>query len=318
MVALYYTGKLFINPAKKSWTHLGLCVIIADMGHRRPEITEERIGQIKMLIADNPDWNRSRLSKELCELWDWKSETGQAKDISCRDMLRALEAAGRIELPPRQTLGRKTGEIRHIQLRIHDTTLLETELRDITPVSIEIAQTKSEIDEFKSYIEQYHYLGYGRSVGECMRYVVRAKSGGVLALLLFGSSAWRCAPRDKFIGWNDEERLANLHLTTNNTRFLIPEWVKAPCLASHVLSLISRRISSDWQDKYGHPIVSLETFVERERFRGTCYQAANWRRVGETTGRGRDSLTNRATLPIKDVYVYPLSRRFRKILTSAV
>jgi hypothetical protein len=133
---------------------------------------------------------------------------------------------------------------------------------------------------------------------------------------MFGSSAWRCAPRDKYIDWTDEERRAKLYLTTNNTRFLILPWVRIPYLASHVLSVISRRISQDWQRKYGHPLHLLETFVERDRFAGTCYKAANWTRVGETTGRGRDSVSARATLPIKDVYVRPLTADFRKKLAG--
>ena len=134
--------------------------------------------------------------------------------------------------------------------------------------------------------------------------------------MMFGSAAWRCASRDKYIGWSDVERKANLHLTTNNTRFLILPWVRIPYLASHILSLITRRISHDWQLKYGHPLYLLETFVERQRFAGTCYKAANWRCVGETTGRGRDSVSSRATLPIKDVYVYPLSADFRQKLSG--
>jgi len=138
----------------------------------------------------------------------------------------------------------------------------------------------------------------------------------MLACLLFGSSAWRCSPRDKYIGWDDGARETNLHLTTNNTRFLIIPGIRIPHLASHILGLISRRVSGDWQEKYGHQIKLLETFVERRRFRGVCYKAANWQRIGETTGRGRDSISSVATLPIKDVYVYPLAKDFRAILTN--
>lgn len=286
------------------------------MGHRRPEITDEKVEQIKSLMNNNPDWHRTRLSIELCELWDWKSDIGQPKDISCRDMLRALDLAGRITLPPQKKSGRIAGRVANIQLRLHDTSIIEANLRLVTPVTVEIATSKAEIDEFKSHIEQYHYLGYGRSVGECMRYVVRSNTGAALAFFLFGSSAWRCSPRDKYIGWSDEERDSNLHLTTNNSRFLIPEWIRVPHLASHSLALISRRIANDWQAKYGHPVVFLETFVERRRFSGTCYKAANWLHVGETTGRGRDSVSKEATLPIKDVYVYPLSKRFKDILSN--
>ena len=280
------------------------------------KITKERIDQIIQLLREHPDWHRSRLSKELCELWGWKSESGQLKDISCRDLLRSLDAAGHIKLPPARNSAHKKGRHKGIQLTFHDTTPMETRLRVVVPVIVEIADGRDKISEFKSLIEQYHYLGYGRSVGECIRYMVRSSDGVPLACLMFGSSAWRCASRDSFIGWTNEERGAKLYLTTNNTRFLILPWVRIPHLASHILSLISRRISKDWQDKYGHPLYLLETFVERDRFAGTCYKATNWVRVGETTGRGRDSVTAKAVLPIKDVYVYPLAKDFRKKLAG--
>ena len=289
------------------------------MGHRRPEITNEHIEQIRQMMIAHPDWNRSRLSTELCELWNWKSDVGQVKDLSCRDLLRALEQRGLIRLPPSKGPGRKKGSgvAAGIQLSIHDTTPMAKVLGDVAPVIVEIADAKDKIGEFKSLIEQYHYLAYGQSVGECMRYMVRSREGIPLACLMYGSSSWRCAPRDRFIGWDDEARVANLHLTTNNTRTLILPWIRIPCLASHVLALISRRISSDWQIKYGHPLYFLETYVDRDRFVGTCYRAANWIRVGETSGLGRNSRSRHATLPIKDVYVYPLTKDYRKKLIGS-
>lgn len=269
------------------------------------------------MLSEHPDWHRSRLSQELCERWGWKSEAGQLKDISCRDVLRSLDAAGQIKLPPKQRSTRGKGKSTNVQLSFHDVTPIEAGLKSVVPVMVELADAREKIGEFKSFIAQYHYLGYGQSVGECMRYMVRNRDGVPLACLMYGSSAWRCAPRDKFIGWTDEERRAKLYLTTNNTRFLILPWVRIPYLASHILSVISRRIAQDWQIKYGHPLHLLETFVERDRFAGTCYKAANWRCVGETTGRGRDSISVRAVLPIKDVYVYPLASDFRKKLAGS-
>ena len=291
---------------------------IRDMGHRRPEITIEQIEQIRQMMIAHPDWHRTRVSKELCELWDWKSEVGQIKDLSCRDLLRTLDQKGLIKLPPSSGRGRKSGVStgKNIQLCLHDTTPLEKPLKEVTPLIIEIADTKEGIGEFKSLIEQYHYLAYGQSVGECMRYMVRSRDGIPLACLMFGSSAWRCAPRDRYIGWDDETRNTHLHLTTNNTRTLILPWIRIPHLASHTLSIITHRISDDWQRKYGHPVYFLETYVERSRYIGTMYKASNWQRIGETTGLGRDSVSNRATLPIKDVYVYPMRKDFRKKLAG--
>jgi hypothetical protein len=250
-------------------------------------------------------------------MWGWQSEAGQLKDISCRDMLRTLDAKKMIDLPPpAKVASHKAGTKPFIQLKLHDTVCVEGKLGAYLPLSVELASTISQIADFKSYVEQYHYLGYGRSVGECMRYIVRTKQGIIVACLLYGSSAWRCASRDKHIGWSDSVRLVRLHYVTNNTRFLILPWVKVPHLASHILSIISRRISADWEIKYGHPIYMLETFVERDRFVGTCYKAANWIRVGETTGRGRDSVTQKPVLPIKDVYIYPLKKKYREKLSE--
>jgi hypothetical protein len=291
------------------------------MGHMRPEITQQHIEQIRQLLNDHPDWTRTRISEELCELWGWKSSVGQLKDISCRDLLRALDSDGQITLPPKKKLGtlKDRGKEAGIQLNLFEEEQpapLETKLGAVTPLVVEIADSRDKIGEFKSYIEQFHYLHYGRSVGECMRYMVRSRDGIPLACLMFGSSAWRCAPRDKSIGWSDEERRANLYLTTNNTRFLILPRVRIPHLASHILSLISRRVSQDWQTKYGHPLHLLETYVECDRFAGTCYKAANWLRVGKTVGRGRDDTNRTATLPVKDIYLYPLHKRYRQSLCS--
>jgi hypothetical protein len=154
------------------------------------------------------------------------------------------------------------------------------------------------------------------SVGENLKYMVYSAQGQLLACLLFGSSAWSCASRDAFIGWNAKSRRANLIYTTNNTRFLILPWVKVEHLASHILGLICKRIASDWQTKYGHELYLLETFVEKSRFRGTCYKAANWVCVGQTKGRSRNDRYNKLKVPIKDIYLYPLSKNFREVLCS--
>ncbi|MDR3121512.1 MAG: DUF4338 domain-containing protein [Clostridiales bacterium] len=286
------------------------------MGHSRPTITEEKVGQVRELIIANPEWNRSRLSRELCELWDWKAATGQLKDISCRDLLRDLEAAGAVVLPTAQKISRRAGVHERIAHMEHCTEPIRAELRELTPLRVKIVSSKPGIAEFKSYIDQYHYLGFDRSVGESLKYFITSRDGRTLALLMFGSAAWKCASRDTFIGWSSEDRRANLYFMTNNNRFLIPEWVRVSHLASHVLALIARRLSHDWETKYGHPIYLLETFVETDRFRGTCYKAANWIHVGRTTGRGRDSISMKATLPTKEVWMFPLCKDFREKLTT--
>lgn len=284
---------------------------------KRPEITEKRIEQIRQIIKDNPEWGRTQLSKYICQIWRWQNPNGTLKDISCRDMLRDLDKAGKIKLPAPLKSSRKPGSadrIKHIQ---HDTTPIITSLSELRPLHIETLAAGKKLNVFKSSIDQYHYLGFGRTVGENMKYMVSSQDGRLLASLLFGSAAWSCSGRDEFIGWNKLQRKQGLSNMTDNTRFLIYPWVKVPHLASHILSLITHRISNDWQAKYGHPVYCLETFVETERFRGTCYKAANWIHVGRTTGRGRNGGHQNAILPIKDIYLYPLVRNFRAALKSS-
>jgi hypothetical protein len=279
-------------------------------------MTPERIDEINKLIRDNPDWHRSKISQELCELWDWRGENGQIKDVSCRDVLRALDAAGKISLPKRLRNGRLKGGADHVAMMLHDITPIECSLSVLKPLVVEVVKEKHELMEFKSYIEQYHYLGYDRNIGENIKYFVHDCQDRRLACLAFGSAAWRCTPRDKYIGLNAETRKTALRLMTNNSRFLIYPWVKVPHLASHILSLISRRISSDWITKYGHPLYMLETFVECDRFQGTCYKAANWKCVGKTAGMGRNCRTRNGELPIKDIFIYPLHKQFREKLND--
>ena len=281
-------------------------------------MTPERIEQINGLIAENPGWHRTKLSRELCRLWGWVGENGQVKDISCRDVLRTLDAAGKIKLPKRLRHGRSKGGADKVALMPHDTSPVERPLSELAPLAVEVVSDKPGLAEFKSYVEQYHYLGYDRNIGENMKYFVYDRYGRRLACLMFGSAAWSCRARDGFVGWRKNNRDAsNLRYITNNSRLLIFPWVKAPNLASHILSLVSRRISSDWTAKYGHPVYMLETFVQRDKFKGTCYKAANWIYVGETTGRGRNGKTNVKALPVKDVYLYPLHRRFREKLAGS-
>jgi len=281
----------------------------------RPEITEELLIQIRQIIQDNPDWSRTRISKYLCEIWDWRVPGGTLKDISCRTMLRSLDSTGLISLPEQREyyVPRTRKATVH---REHDTSLVEGSLNEFTPLSIEIVESGPILEDFKSLIDQYHYLGFDRVLGANMKYMIRSKDGIVLACLLFGAAAWKCKDRDMYIEWNAEQRVRKLPFLTNNTRFLILPWVRVPHLASHILSLISHRISNDWEKKYGHPIFCLETFVETDRFKGVCYQASNWINVGKTTGRGRNDRYHTEHIPIKDIYLLPLNRRWKKYLLS--
>lgn len=280
----------------------------------RPEITEEKIELIRKLIAENPDMGRSRLSVKLCEIWGWRDSTGRTKDMSCRDLLRALDKAGKIVLPEPQVTPRRAGDSKGVKHLLHDETPITGSLRDLQPLRVKVVSSDKELTQFKSYIDQYHYLAFDRYIGESMSYMVYSRDGATLACLLFGSAAWSCRDRDKYIGWGKEQRKQRLNWLTNNVRYLVLPWVRVDHLASHILSLITKRISTDWERKYGHPVYLLETFIEISRFRGTCYKAANWIHVGKTTGRGRDGGHNNAILPIKDIYLYPLTKNYLSIL----
>jgi hypothetical protein len=186
----------------------------------------------------------------------------------------------------------------------------------LLPLSIEIVRGKDSLALFCHLLSRYHYLGYRVTVGENMRYLIRDKVGRPLSCVLFGSAAWKVACRDQYVGWTKESRERNLWLVTNNMRFLVLPWVRVAHLASHVLGRIVRRIEKDWVERYGHPVLLLETFVDTSRFRGTCYRAANWRYAGQTKGRSRNDRYNDLRVPVKDVYLYPLTPHFRERLAD--
>ena len=277
-------------------------------------IAPKDIELIKKLINTNPSWGRTRLSKELCILWNLKSANGNLKDMACRSLLLKLEKQKLIKLPARKSGTNNAKRNSSIRLVLHSTLPVQASLKDLSPIQIRLVEG-SELDIFKCFLSAYHYLGFSGTVGENLKYMVYDSGHRPLACLLFGSAAWACGPRDDFIGWNRSQRSKNLSLTTNNTRFLILPWVSVKYLASHILSKVIKQIKNDWTAKYGHPLYLLETFVERDRFRGTCYKASNWTRVGKTKGRSRNDIYNTMKVPIKDIYLYPLTKKFRKVLS---
>jgi len=278
------------------------------------EITPKDIEFIREMIKAHPSWGRSRLSRELAMLWNWRALSGQLKDMACRTFLSKLERRGYLSLPPLRYSYRKVRRRLPCPYVPHKSTPIASKLNRLTPLRIEIVKEKYLLRLFKCLLSCYHYLGFTGTVGENLKYLAFDEKDNPLACLLFGSAAWKTLPRDNFIGWDAETRKANLYLLTNNMRFLILPWVKVPHLASHILGRVARRISSDWIKRYHHPIYMLETFVEKERFRGTCYQAANWIYVGESKGRSRNDRYKTLKVPIKDIYLYPLVKRFREAL----
>ena len=280
------------------------------------ELRAEDIGLIRDLLAQHPEWGRTRLSEELCRLWDWRNGQGRLKDMACRTLLLKLERAGLIRLPKRRGPSSNGSRNRNVPFVDHATEPILCALADLRPLTVSVVEPGSkDLELFNCLLGRYHYLGHRNTVGENIRYLVRSRTGRTLGCTLFGSAAWKCAVRDGWIGWTRSARERNLGLLTNNTRYLVLPWVRVPHLASHLLGLIARRIRADWQAKYGHPVHALETFVDR-RFRGTCYRAANWVRLGQTQGRSRNDRKHSMQVSVKDVYLYPLVADFRRELCS--
>ena len=279
------------------------------------EVGPIELGLIRQLINTHPEWSRRRLSQVLCEEWNWRNSTGQIKDMASRTLLLKLEQRGEIQLPARRQT--PVNRMRQTQSATYDGDVLPytKTLAQTGPVLLrEISQDRCQRQELAAALAKFHYLGFGGTVGENLQYTLRDGQGRLLAALVFGSAAWKCQARDEFIGWTAEQRKKNLFLLTNNSRFLILPWVKVPHLASWTLAAVLRRLSPDWQIKYGHPIHMVESFVEGDRFRGTAYQAANWTRVGATTGRTRQDRYSSIQAPVKDIYLYPLSAKFKQRL----
>jgi len=271
------------------------------------------IVRIRELITANPGWSRRRLSEALCTEWDWRNAAGRAKDMAARSLLGKLQGRGLIELPPRRQTASNRMLWRKILPQHWDLRPLVGTLRDAGPFSLqEVSTDAARRARLAAALAAFHYLGCRGAVGENLQYTLTDSSGRLLACLLFGSAAWKCRARDEFIGWTAQQRQERLHLVTNNMRFLILPYVQVRHLASWVLGRVLRRLSQDWEWKYGHGIVLVETFVERERFAGTSYQAANWRCLGATAGRSRQDRDHRLRVPLKDLYLYPLQRRFRE------
>ncbi|MFQ5641822.1 MAG: Druantia anti-phage system protein DruA, partial [bacterium] len=237
------------------------------------------------------------------------------KDMACRELLRKLESRTLIKLPPRQRFGRRPlPEIESIKV---DKRPLSCLLSDIKPVKIVNARDYPEYAKAFNYLlKEYHYLSYGRPVGQNMKYMIVGQNGRFLGCLLFGAAAWKTQARDQWIGWSADERERNLGLICNNTRFLILDWIKVPHLASHALGACLRRLSRDWKRRYGTEIAMVETFVDTTRYAGTCYKAANWLNIGRTKGRSRQDRDRTFKVSVKDVFVYPLRRDFRKLLRT--
>jgi hypothetical protein len=289
------------------------------MRYRGRNYTLREINEIREILIANPERSRRFISQEICRRWGWRQPNGALKDMVCRGLLLQLEAQGYIELPPRKKdpLNPLT---RHQKPQIVevDHRPRTGKLSDLRPVEL-VAVRRTPLEKlYKGLIQQYHYLGYARPVGEHLEYLAMSK-GQPLACLGWCSAPRHMGCRDRYLGWSQEQRIKNLSRVVINTRFLILPWVSIPHLASHLLGINARRISQDWEKVYHHGVVWLETFVDPERgFKGTCYRAANWIYLGQTTGRGKDDHTHKANRSLKCVFGYPLRKDFRQVLCESL
>lgn len=279
----------------------------------------EHLDWIRQVMAAHGTWGRFRLSVHLAEHWGWRNGAGQLKDMAARTLLRKLEARGLIELPPRAGGGGGSQPARPPSSAVGEPESpppVETELGQLRPLQLQPVQGRTERRELTRLLAAHHYLGYRRPVGENVCYLARGRCGRPLGCLVFGAAAWKCAVRDQFIGWSSWARLHHLHRLANNMRFLVLPWVRVCGLASHLLSLATGRLSGDWQAKYGHGLDLVESFVQRDRFTGACYRAANWTSVGWTQGRSRNDRARSILVPVKEVFLYPLRSDFRQALQT--
>ena len=282
--------------------------------YRGRVVSAEDIVFIQQLIGEHPGASRRALSAKLCEAWQWKQSNGAPRDMVCRGLLLMLHRAGAIELPPvRYTPPNPLAKRQPPVAVLIDTTPIQERLSQLQPIEFQQVRRTGDEALFNSLMEQHHYLRYEQPVGEQLKYLVWAH-GRPIACLAWSSAPRHLGSRDRYLGWSAEARRRNIRFLAYNTRFLILPWVTVEHLASHILARMAKRLSADWERLYQHPIYFVETFVDPTRFRGTCYRAANWIRLGETTGRGKDDHTNRPNRSIKEVLGYPLTQRFRELL----
>jgi len=289
--------------------------MVEDVLYRGRTVTADDIAFIRKLIADHPSLSRRALSVKLCEAWNWVQPNGALRDMVARGLLLLLHRQGHIELPEKRKcpVNNVTRHHRPAPVPLLRWTPLEGPVSALRPLVIRQVRRTREEALFDSFIETHHYLGYTRPVGEHLKHLIWAR-GVPIACLAWSSAPRHIGARDRFIGWTQQTRRRNVHLLAYNTRFLILPWARVPHLASHILGLIARQVSADWEQLYQHPIWFLETFVDPERFRGTCYRAANWMYLGITTGRGKDDQTGKPNRSLKEVLGYPLVPDFRKRL----
>lgn len=277
------------------------------------DLSGDDLAWMQTWIDAHPEWSRFRLRHELCLHWKWRNAAGQLKTFAARSLLVKLEQQGRLRLPPirlslrrAQPWSRRTRALDH---PLAEPSPIVGSLAGLRPIELRALPAGSDAERrAEAQLARFHYRGLNRPVGAHLYYLAVDRQERELAVMLLGAAAWRCAARDRWLGWTDAQRQNGLAYLVNHARFLLLPGVQVAHLASHLLGLLTRQVVQDWRRRHGHSLLALETFVECGRFDGTCYQAANWQRVGQTQGRSRQDRSHRLQVGVKDVYLYPLRR----------
>jgi Domain of unknown function (DUF4338) len=272
---------------------------------------------LQELIDTHPAWSRHRVCLELCQQWGWRTPGGLLKSYAARELLLKLEERVGLRLPSLQAQMRRRpwGIAKELPGLPAPPNPMEQSLKELRPLAWELADYGSQNRlRALSHLRSSHYLGCDRPVGSHLLYLVKDQWGRDLAVHLIGAAAWQCADRDRFIGWSGAARKTHLERVANHSRFLVLPWIEVKHLASHLLGQLTRRLAQDWRARHGVELALLESFVEIGRFEGAAYAAANWQRVGQTTGRTRQEKHHRAQRPRKAIWVYPLQPGFRRLL----
>jgi len=280
---------------------------------RKRTINESDIREIQDTVHEHWAKGRKEISRVLCRQWEWHQPNGRLKDMACREILLTLNRKGLITLPPPLHNANNHKRNKVIPKIDIDKTPIEQQISGLPPVELKMVRGTDAEPLYNSLVNHHHYLGYRQIVGNHLKYIAYINDRPV-ACLGWGSAVWSVKSREAFIGWDKITKEQHLHFVANNTRFLVLPWVKVKCLASKVLALNIKSISGDWMSVYNHPLYLLETFVEQNRFKGTCYKAANWIQVGQTKGTAKSGHDHLVHGNIKDVLLYPLGKAFRNKL----
>jgi len=281
------------------------------------EITGQELDEIQETVGLFPKLSRTELAGTLCEHIGWMTASGSYKRDACLKLLEKLESEGFIRLPEKRKIrigGQRQKPISFTS-RTEPQSDIACKLKELDSVRVEVVQDKASTGLWNEYVSRYHYLGYKKPFGTFLRYFILCDRG-ILGCILFAGAAKALGVRDKWIGWDDNERLKNLSWVINNTRFLIFEWVRVKNLASHVLGLVRRRIQETWEERWGYRPVLMETFVDPRLYHGSCYKASNWECLGKTTGEGLVRKGKKYTATPKMIFVKPLVKDFRTLLCS--